>query len=112
VDCRTEAEWLFVGTPDLTEMGKRVVLIEWLDFPDGRVDPEFVDRLVEHGVSSEVPVYFLCRSGVRSKAAAIAATSASFEQAHNVSEGFEGPRGPDGRRTVSGWKIAGLPWRQ
>jgi rhodanese-related sulfurtransferase len=112
VDCRTEAELLFVGTPDLAELGKQVVFIEWLNFPQGEVDPGFTDRLKESEISPEVPVYFLCRSGVRSKAAAIAATTDSFEEAYNVSEGFEGPRGPDGRRTVSGWKTAGLPWRQ
>lgn len=112
VDCRTEPEWLFVGTPDLAEIGRQPVLVEWLSYPDGHVDPGFVDRLIEHGVSPDVPVYFICRSGVRSKAAAIAATAESFREAYNVAEGFEGPRGPDGRRTVSGWKTAGLPWRQ
>ncbi len=109
VDCRTEAEWLFVGTPDLSEISKQPVLVEWLSYPDGDVDPRFVERLIEHGLSPEAPVYFLCRSGARSEAAAIAA---SFQRAHNVVEGFEGPRGSDGRRTVSGWKAAGLPWRQ
>lgn len=112
VDCRTEAEWSFVGTPDLSAIGKQTVLVEWLSYPDGDVDPRFVERLIEHGLSPEAPVYFLCRSGARSEAAAIAATAASFRRAHNVAEGFEGPRGPDGRRTVSGWKVDDLPWRQ
>jgi rhodanese-related sulfurtransferase len=112
VDCRTQAEWLFVGTPDLHDLGRQVVLIEWLSYPDGKIDAHFVDKLAEHGVSPDEPVYFICRSGIRSKAAAIAATSASYREAYNVAEGFEGPRGPDGKRTVSGWKIAELPWRQ
>ena len=29
VDCRTDAEWRFVGVPDLTELGREVVYVEW-----------------------------------------------------------------------------------
>ncbi len=29
VDVRTHAEWTYVGLPDLTDLGKRVVTIEW-----------------------------------------------------------------------------------
>ena len=32
--------------------------------------------------------------------------------AFNVLEGFEGPHDAEGHRTVGGWKVAGLPWRQ
>lgn len=112
VDCRTRAEWNYVGLPDLTPIGKQPLLIEWQDYPEGRVDPEFVDHLAEAGVPRHAPVYFLCRSGIRSKSAAIAATAAAYEAAYNIAEGFEGPVGATGVRDVSGWKIAGLPWRQ
>ena len=111
VDCRTRAEWHYVGMPDLADVERMVLFIEWEDYPAGTVDPEFVDRLIEAGVPRHVPVYFLCRSGVRSKSAAIAATEAAFQAAYNVSDGFEGPIGPDGTRDVSGWKVAELPWR-
>lgn len=112
VDCRTRAEWQYVGTPYLGDLEADLVLLEWQTYPEGRVDPEFVDRLLELGISRDRPVYFLCRSGVRSKAAAIAATDAGFEAAYNVTSGFEGPLGPDGKRNVGGWKATGLPWRQ
>lgn len=111
VDCRTRAEWHYVGMPDLSDLERTVLFIEWEDYPAGTVDPEFVDRLIEAGVPRHVPVYFLCRSGVRSRSAAIAATEAAFDAAYNVSDGFEGPIGPDGTRDVSGWKVAELPWR-
>ena len=36
------------------------------------------------------PVLLLCRSGARSRAAAIALTRAGFAQAFNIADGFEG----------------------
>ena len=112
VDVRTSAEWSYVGQPDLGQIGKPVIFLEWQHFPDGTLNGSFVEQLREAGVVEGVPVYFLCRSGARSAAAAEAATAAGLGPAYNVSDGFEGPLGPDGHRTVSGWKVAGLPWRQ
>jgi len=58
-------------------------------------------------------VLFLCRSGARSRAAAMAATAAGYARAYNVAEGFEGDLDAEGHRgRVNGWKVAGLPWRQ
>ena len=112
VDVRTSAEWSYVGLPDLTPVGKRVIFCEWQRFPDGVLNGRFVEQLREAGVSEGVPIHFLCRSGVRSAAAARAATAAGLGPAYNVSDGFEGPLGRDGHRDVAGWKAAGLPWRQ
>ena len=113
VDVRTRAEWSYVGGPDLTGLGKPVVQIEWLTFPNGTPNPGFLTELASAGVSAGSPVLFLCRSGVRSVAAAEAATAAGFTRAYNVTEGFEGVPDPAGHRgTTSGWKVAGLPWRQ
>jgi rhodanese-related sulfurtransferase len=56
---------------------------------------------------------FLCRSGVRSHAAAIAATQAGWKEAYNILEGFEGDKNAEGQRnSVGGWKFARLPWIQ
>ncbi|WP_076260920.1 rhodanese-like domain-containing protein [Intrasporangium flavum] len=112
VDVRTSAEWSYVGLPDLAEVGKDVVLVEWQSYPDGRVNERFVDDLAAAGVGKEQPVYFLCRSGVRSVSAAEAATAAGWAQSRNVLEGFEGPHDAQRHRAVSGWKVAGLPWVQ
>ena len=112
VDVRTRAEWTYVGLPDLAALGRRAVLVEWQRFPDGSVNDRFVDELREAGVAAGVPVYFLCRSGVRSAAAAEAATAAGLGPAYNVAHGFEGPLDEHGRRSLAGWKISGLPWRQ
>jgi len=112
VDVRTQAEWSYVGMPDLSGIGKRAIFLEWQRFPDGRLNEGFLEQLREAGVSEGVPIYFLCRSGARSASAAVAATAVGLGPAYNISDGFEGPLDEDGHRTVTGWKAAGLPWRQ
>jgi rhodanese-related sulfurtransferase len=113
VDVRTRAEWSYVGLPDLGALGKPVLQIEWVRFPGGVRNDGFVDELAAAGVPKDAPVLFLCRSGVRSIAAAEAATAAGWTAAQNVLEGFEGnPDGAGHRGTTGGWKVAGLPWKQ
>ncbi len=113
VDVRTEAEWAYVGLPDLAPAGKQAVLIQWQVFPSMQVNGNFADQLKQAGFTPEQHIYFICRSGQRSLAAAQAAQAAGFPHVYNVAEGFEGP--PDGaghRGTVAGWKARNLPWRQ
>ena len=113
VDVRTKAEWSYVGLPDLSGLGRGVVVVEWQSFPDGTVNRGFLDDLAAAGVRPDMPVAFICRSGVRSRSAAETATAAGFAAAYNVTDGFEGPLGPEGHRgSIAGWKAAGLPWRQ
>ena len=113
VDVRTDAEWNFVGLPDLSAAGKTPALIPWQIFPTMQVNTGFTDQLKQAGFTPDNKIYFLCRSGVRSLAAANAAVAAGFPHAFNIADGFEGP--PDGqghRGTVAGWKADALPWRQ
>lgn len=117
IDVRTRSEWAFVGLPDLSGIGKQVVTIEWQTFPDNRLDPDFVDRLANYleanGVSKSDPLFFICRSGSRSRMAAEAMAAAGYATCANVAEGFEGPLDAERHRgTVSGWKKSGLPWVQ
>ena len=113
VDVRTQAEWSYVGVADLSGLGKRCVLAEWVGFPDGKPNAGFLDELTAAGVTPGAPVVFLCRSGVRSVAAATAATAAGLGPAFNVLEGFEGPLDDARHRGGGGgWKAAGLPWTQ
>ena len=113
VDVRTSAEWAYVGLPDLEDVDKQVVRIEWTTFPEGARNQGFLEQLAAEGVGKDAPVLFLCRSGARSAAAASAATEAGWSRAHNISGGFEGDLDGQGHRgTESGWKAAGLPWRQ
>ena len=113
VDVRTDAEWQYVGIPDLRSIGKQAVLISWQYFPSGNVNASFVDELRDAGLDPAQPLYFLCRSGVRSMAAARAAQAAGFVSVYNIADGFEGPPDPEGHRgEVAGWKADDLPWRQ
>jgi rhodanese-related sulfurtransferase len=116
VDVRTRAEWTYVGIPDLASVGERPVLVEWQTFPDQTVDPRFAERLAGElkalGVGPDDDLFFICRSGSRSRAAAEAMAAAGY-RAHNVGGGFEGPLDDERHRgSVVGWKAAGLPWQQ
>jgi rhodanese-related sulfurtransferase len=78
-----------------------------------QVNAAFADELVKAGIPKESTLLFICRSGARSRSAAIAMTQAGFRTCYNVAGGFEGP--PDGERhrgKVDGWKAKGLPWVQ
>jgi rhodanese-related sulfurtransferase len=117
VDVRTAAEWGYVGLPDLSAAGAPLLRVEWQSYPSGTVNAAFVDTLREAlkgaGVREDAPLYFICRSGARSAAAAAAMTSAGYRRCYNVAGGFEGPLDAEGHRgTVEGWKAAGLPWVQ
>lgn len=113
VDVRTDAEWNFVGVPDLSEVGKQVVLIPWQVYPTMQVNGAFAEHLRRAGASPMSKLYFICRSGARSLAAGQAAQAAGFPNAFNVADGFEGPVDAEGHRGgVAGWKADGLPWRQ
>lgn len=113
VDVRTEPEWTFVGLPDLAAAGKQAVLIPWQVYPTMAHNDAFVDHLRQAGFTPEHHIYFLCRSGQRSLAAANAAQEAGFPNVYNIADGFEGGVDGDGHRGVkAGWKADGLPWRQ
>jgi rhodanese-related sulfurtransferase len=113
VDVRTMAEWNFVGLPDLSKVGRRTHCVEWQSFPTGAPNQGFVAEAAGALPDKNAPVLLLCRSGARSRAAAIALTRAGFEQAFNIAGGFEGDTDQDGHRgNRNGWKAEGLPWRQ
>ena len=117
VDVRTRAEWTYVGIPDLGPVGKRTVLVEWQTFPDQAVDPRFAERLAGElkalGVQLDDDLFFICRSGSRSLAAAKAMAAAGYRACHNVAGGFEGPLDDKRHRgSAGGWKAAGLRWQQ
>ena len=117
IDVRTQAEWIYVGTPDIQALGKTPLFLEWQSYPSMAVDANFAIRLEallqSGGVDRGASLVFLCRSGARSRQAAIAMTSAGWGPCFNVADGFEGPLDDSRRRSgVSGWKAGGLPWTQ
>ena len=80
IDVRTQAEWAYVGAPDLEALGKAPLFVEWQSFPSMNVDAHFTTRLSAMLEAADVKpgasLLFLCRSGARSRHAAIAMTNA------------------------------------
>lgn len=113
IDVRTRAEWMLVGTPTLSSLGKKVVFIEWQGL-DGAPNPDFstdLEDVVGGGFIGNA--YFICRSGARSRDAAIAMTAQGWKNCFNVADGFEGPVDENRQRGhLNGWKADGLPWFQ
>jgi len=117
VDVRSRAEWTFVGLPDLSSIGKEPLLVEWQSYPAMTVSEDFMPAITEavstRGGDHQTPLLFLCRSGGRSQAAAIAMTAVGFRRCFNITGGFEGRLdGERHRGALDGWKAAGLPWVQ
>ncbi len=113
IDVRTAPEWAFVGLPDLSELNKKALLVSWQFYPDMRLNENFAAEVRAEGVRPEQAVYLICRSGQRSRHAAMALTSAGYAHCFNVADGFEGAPDAERRRgRVAGWKFAGLPWVQ
>lgn len=109
IDVRTRAELDWVGRPLVGD--GQYVAIEWLDYPGGKVNPDFIPQLKQAVTSLDTPLLFLCRSAARSKLAATAAAQAGFTQAFDLLEGFEGAKNSQGlRKTVEGWCYHNLPW--
>jgi len=110
VDVRTQAEWMFVGVPDLAPIDKEAHLLEWNQYPSGH-NTLFVRQLMEAVPDTSAPILLLCRSGARSLAAAEALSEAGYQRPINVSAGFEGDLNAENHRE-GGWKTNGLPWKQ
>jgi rhodanese-related sulfurtransferase len=108
VDVRTNAERDWVGRVLIP--AEQHAAIEWNTYPGGAQNPNFVQQL-EQTVGKDEVVLFLCRSGVRSRHAAKAATEHGYKNAFDILEGFEGDKDAEGhRKTVGGWCKHGLPW--
>ncbi|GFG87658.1 sulfurtransferase [Mycolicibacter algericus DSM 45454] len=109
VDVRTDAEWRFVGLPDLAGLGREVVCVEWVH-SDGSPNLDFAQELTARVPAG--PAVFLCRSGNRSIPAAELATAAGIAPSYNVLDGFEGHLDAQSHRGGTGWRAVGLPWTQ
>ncbi|WP_460563611.1 rhodanese-like domain-containing protein [Hydrogenophaga aquatica] len=105
VDVRTDAEREWVG------FVPGAVALAWKQWPGMAMNPGFDDG-VRAAAADGKKLLMLCRSGVRSIAAAKRATELGFD-AYNILEGFEGdPDGDAHRGRKGGWRFHGLPWRQ
>ena len=105
VDVRTDAERTWVGFVPGAQT------LAWKQWPGMAMNPEFDAGIQALGAGGQKLV-LLCRSGVRSIAAAQRATELGVE-AYNILEGFEGdPDAHAQRGRKGGWRLRGLPWQQ
>jgi sulfur dioxygenase len=105
VDVRTDAERDWVG------FVPGAVPVAWKQWPGMAMNTQF-DAELRAAVPTGLKVVLLCRSGVRSIAAAKRATELGLE-AYNILEGFEGDPDTHAHRGArGGWRKHGLPWRQ
>ena len=115
IDVRTEIEWQLIGKPDLATLQKEPLYLQWVTMQGMNEDflEELQAALNERAVDTQSPLYFMCQSGGRSKMAAMQLTALGYTQCFNIAEGFEGDLDEhQHRNSVSGWKVAGLPWTQ
>ncbi|WP_312528840.1 rhodanese-like domain-containing protein [Comamonas sp.] len=107
VDVRTDAERAWVGQVP------GAVAIAWKQWPDMAMNPDFDAQLL--ALAQRAPgakIVLLCRSGVRSVAAAQRASQLGLD-AYNILQGFEGDANAQGQRgQLGGWRYQGLPWSQ
>ena len=105
IDVRTDAEREWVGfVPE-------AVGLAWKQWPGMQLNTDF-DAGLRKAVPTGKKALMLCRSGVRSIAAAKRATELGIE-AYNILEGFEGDPDHNAQRgRKGGWRFHGLPWRQ
>ncbi|RZL42598.1 MAG: rhodanese-like domain-containing protein [Variovorax sp.] len=105
IDVRTDAEREWVGRVP------GAVPVAWKQWPGMAIDPAYDEKL-KAAVPAGGRAVLLCRSGVRSIAAARRATELGVE-AYNILEGFEGDPDAEGHRNrTGGWRFRGLPWMQ
>ena len=105
VDVRSDAEREWVG------FVPGAVPLAWKQWPGMQMNASF-DEALKAAVPAGKKAVLLCRSGVRSIAAARRATELGLE-AYNILEGFEGDADAQGHRgRKGGWRFHGLPWRQ
>lgn len=105
IDVRTDAEREWVG------FVPGAVALAWKQWPGMAMNPAF-DQNLQAAVPAGMKALMLCRSGVRSVAAARRAAELGIE-AYNILEGFEGdPDAQAHRGMLGGWRRRGLPWKQ
>lgn len=120
VDCRTRAEYQFVGHPE----GAYNIPVRFLTTKVGKkgyaeqVNANFGKNLLDRFNPQTDTLIILCRSGNRSCTACNEAVKAGFpeERVFNLMGGFEGGKNKNkesiyyGKRWAGGWKLEGLPW--
>lgn len=124
IDIRTQAEIAFVGEAEAVDANIPFLLANFSAWDEKNArfqlspNANFVSKVGElvarTGLNKDSTIILMCRSGDRSARASDALTKAGYTRVYSLVDGFEGDvakEGPTaGKRTVNGWKNAGLPW--
>ena len=125
VDVRDPIEIMFTGFTDVADINIPFKLADrnqWnskkpvfamVENPNFERDIEAA--LVARGLSKQVPIVIMCRSGgTRGAPATKLLKNKGYENVYVVTDGFEGGTVKDGERKnwrlKNGWKNSGLPW--
>lgn len=107
IDVRTKIEHSFVGHPP------NAIHIAWKEFPEMTLNEHFIEQVKSTVEDKSVSIFLLCRSGVRSLAAAKVLEQAGYQHLVNITEGFEGDLDKQQHRSnMNGWQFHELPWIQ
>lgn len=121
IDVRTKGEFMFLGSPSVTDMN-----IPYMDIDDPTSwdkkgkhytmapNSDFVAAVAalvaQHHLGKNDPIIVMCRSGDRSSRAADLLQKDGYTKVYSVVDGFEGDMDTNGKRDLNGWKNANLPW--
>jgi len=125
LDIRSRAEVSFLGLP--TRVNVHIPYKVLPGFPvfdenkgtyELQLNPDFLadfeNYVKENNLSRDTRFILMCRSGSRSARAASMLYKRGFPNVYSLLDGYEGDKaknGPSkGKRTVNGWRNAGLDW--
>ncbi len=113
LDVRTPGEYIFVGHADMaTNIPLKLFNGETDQKTKKPVMPlnqNFVAEVNKKFKKTDT-IMIMCRSGSRSAKAVNLLAKAGFKNVYTVTDGFEGDKSKEGRRTVNGWKNADASW--
>ncbi len=119
LDVRTRAEVNFLGMPDVADANIPIKPFTTVLAKSGknyqRVDnehfvPAITDLIARKKLGEDPVIFVMCRNGKGSAIAANRLAEYGYTKVYSIVDGYEGDFDANGKRTVNGWKNAGLPW--
>ena len=121
VDVRTPEELYFVGHAEGVDKNIPLAYVNYskANKKGSKFASKMNDKFVEEiqsaleakGLSKDDNIILICRSGDRSAKGAAILDKAGFKNVYSVVTGTEGDKDKvTKKRTVNGWKNAGMPW--
>ena len=119
LDVRTQAEVNFLGMPDIADANIPIKPLSNVLTKDGKAyqrvnNDDFVLAVAalaaKKGLDKDPVIFIMCRNGKGSAIATNRLAEMGYSKVYSIVDGFEGDFDKNGKRTVNGWRNAGLPW--